>query len=171
MESQIIALALGVSCLALSLWIWQLRNANTILKAEVNSLNRQLEEAIQRLSRHENEPKSKTFAKMIDLLAAAGVPGLVLLAAMAISGFSGGAAITVALASLGGPAGMIGGIGFLITLGIVIAKYGVTDLCTALVRKVLQTGSKAKLIQEINSLPRAVPAKFRLKAKSLVESA
>src|SRR4051794_18370219 len=123
MDSQIITLVLVVSCVALGLWVWRLRNANTALKAEVNALNMQLEDAIQRLGEYENEPKSKTFAKMIDLLAAAGVPGLVLLAAMAISGFSGGAAITVALASLGGPAGMIGGIGFLVTLGIVIAKY------------------------------------------------
>jgi hypothetical protein len=34
----------------------------------------QLEDAIQRLGKYENEPKSKTFAKIIDLLAAAGVP-------------------------------------------------------------------------------------------------
>lgn len=148
-----------------------MRNANSLLKTEVSALNVQLEDAIQRLGKYESEPKSKTFAKMIDFLAAAGVPGLVLLAAMAISGFSGGAAITVALASLGGPAGMLGGIGFLLTLGIVIAKYGVTDLCTALVRKLLQTSSKVKLIQEIDSLPRAVPAKVRLKAKSLLEGA
>ena len=65
---------------------------------------------------------------MVNLLAAAGVPGLILFAAMAVSGFSGAAAITVALASIGGPAGMLGGIGILVSLGVVIARYGITDL-------------------------------------------
>jgi len=58
----------------LILWVWRLRNSNAILKAKVNALNMQLEDAIQRLGKYENEPKSKTFAKIIDLLAAAGVP-------------------------------------------------------------------------------------------------
>jgi hypothetical protein len=55
------------------------------LKAELTALNSQLEDAIQRLTKYETEPKSKAFAKIVDLLAPAGVPGLVLLAAMAIS--------------------------------------------------------------------------------------
>ena len=171
MDLQIVELAPAVGCMALMFWVWRLRNANAVLKAEATALNGQIEDAIQRLAKYEIEPKSKAFAKIVDLLAAAGVPGLVLLAAMAVSGFSGAAAITVALASLGGPAGMLGGIGLLVTLGIVIAKYGVSDLGTALVRKLLQTRSKSKLIQEIDALPRAVPKNFRLKAKSLLESA
>jgi hypothetical protein len=171
MDLQIVELALAVGCMALMFWVWRLRNAIAVLNAEVTALNGQLEDAIQRLAKYETEQKSKVFAKTVDLLAAAGVPGLVLLAAMAVSGFSGAAAITVALASLGGPAGMLGGIGLLVTLGIVIAKYGVADLGTALVRKLLQTRSKSKLIQEIDALPRAVPKKFRLRAKSLLESA
>jgi len=165
-------------------WIWRLQNATTILKAEIIGLNTQLEmlkseiaelntqmeEAIQRLAEYETEPKSKAFAKIIDLLAAAGVPGLILLIAMAVSGFSGAAAITVGLASLGGPAGMLGGVGILITLGVLIAKYGVTDLTTALIRKLLETRSKSQLIQEVDALPSAIPEKFRVKAKSLLES-
>jgi hypothetical protein len=74
MNSQFLTLALGASCMALILWVWRLRNSNAILKAKVNALNMQLEDAIQRLGKYENEPKSKTFAKIIDLLAAAGVP-------------------------------------------------------------------------------------------------
>jgi hypothetical protein len=144
--------------------------ANVVLQAEVDELGRDLEQAIQRLVQYESEPKSATFAKMVDAVAAAGVPGLVLLAAMAVSGFSGGAAITVALASLGGPAGMLGGIGVLVTLGIVIAKYGVSDLTMAVVRKLLQSRSKTTLINEIDALPKAVPQKVRLKAKSLLQS-
>src|SRR5258708_35391917 len=45
-------------------------------------------------------------------------PRLVLLAVMANSGFAGAAAITSALATLGGPAGMLGGIAALIALGV-----------------------------------------------------
>lgn len=169
MDYRILSGVLCVICVGMFVWVLRLQNANATLQAEVDELGRQLEQAIQRLVQYETEPKSKTFAKMVDLLAAAGVPGLVLLGAMAISGFSGGAAITVALSSLGGPAGMLGGIGLLVTLGIVIAKYGVTDLSMAVVRKLLETRSKATLVQEIDALPRVVPQTFRIKAKSLLE--
>jgi hypothetical protein len=74
---------------------------------------------------YETQPKSRIFLKVVILLAAAGVPGLVLLGAMALSGFSR-AAITVALASIGSPAGMLGGIGILVSIGVVIAKYGIS---------------------------------------------
>ena len=67
------------------------------------------------------------MAKIVDKIAALGVPGMVLLAAMAVSGFSGAAAITAALALLGGPLGMLGGIGLLGILGLIamgLTKYG-----------------------------------------------
>ena len=65
--------------------------------------------------------------KLFDKVAAFGVPGLVLLVAMAVSGFSGAAAITTALAALGGPFGMLGGIAALGLLGLIangLARYG-----------------------------------------------
>ena len=167
-QSTILTLVLGL--IGLLAWALSLRRVNKALRAEVDELGKQLEQAVQRLAAYEAEPKSKAFTKMVDSLAAAGIPGLVLLAAMAVSGFSGGAAITVALSSLGGPAGMIGGIGVLVTLGVVIAKYGVTDVSLAVVQRLLQTRSKAKLIQEIESLPRVVPQKFRTKAKAMLEA-
>ena len=46
---------------------------------------------------------------------------------MAVSGFSGAAAITTGLALLGGPLGMLGGIALLGVLGLIamgLAKYG-----------------------------------------------
>ena len=169
MEYQMLSCLLALAVLALLVWALQLRRANAMLRAEVEELGKQLEQAVQRLVQYETEPKSKTFTKMVDLLAAAGIPGLILLAAMAISGFTGAAAITVALSSLGGPAGMLGGIGVLVTLGVVIAKYGVTDISLALVRKLLITRSKATLIQEIEALPRMVPQTLRNKAKAMLE--
>jgi hypothetical protein len=171
LDYRILSILLGGVGLGLLIWVVRLRRANVMLQEEVDELGKQLEEAVKRLAQFENEPKSKTFTKIVDLLAAAGIPGLVLLAAMAISGFSGAAAITVALSSIGGPAGMIGGIGVLVTLGVVIAKYGVTDVGLAVVRKLLNTRSKDALIQEIEALPKVVPQKFRMKARSMLEGA
>ena len=45
------------------------------------------------------------FDKLVSIIAGLGVPGLVLLFAMALTGYVGAAAITTALAALGGPAG------------------------------------------------------------------
>jgi hypothetical protein len=64
---------------------------------------------------------------------------------------------------------MLGGIGVLVTLGVVIAKYGVTDVSLAVARKLLNTRSKATLIREIEALPSVVPQRFRNKAKAMLE--
>lgn len=149
-------------------WALQLKQENRRLKAEVLKLERELQDAVQRLAQYESLRKSKAFFKAVDLLAAAGVPGLILLSAMALSGFSGAAAITVALASLGGPAGMLGGIGFLVTLGVVIAKYGVSDLSKAVTAKIVERKSKAQTIAEIDALPRIIPRRLRDKAKTMM---
>ena len=47
--------------------------------------------------------------KIVEKIVGLGVPGLILLVAINISGYAGAAAITSSLAILGGPAGMIGG--------------------------------------------------------------
>ncbi len=63
-------------------------------------------------------------------IAALGLPGVVLLIAMATTGFTGAAAITAALAMLG-PGGMIGGILFLGVIGIAtdaLSKFGLEAL-------------------------------------------
>lgn len=65
--------------------------------------------------------------KVIDKIAALGVPGLVLVVAMAVSGVTGAAAITTGLAALGGPLGMLGGIAALLILALIgraLAQYG-----------------------------------------------
>jgi hypothetical protein len=96
---------LGILCLGLLIWAIRLRKANIVLQVETDELGRRLQEAIDLLAVHETKQKSRKFLRVVDLLAAAGVPGLVLLGAMAVSGFTGAAAITVALASIGGPPG------------------------------------------------------------------
>ena len=65
--------------------------------------------------------------KVIDKIAALGVPGLVLVVVMVLTGLSGAAAFTAGLAFLGGPLGMLGGLATLGVLALVakaIAKYG-----------------------------------------------
>lgn len=168
MNYRVVNFAFAVICFGSIVWALQLRRENLRLNAELNELGRELQDAVQQLARYESERKSKAFFRTVDLLAAAGVPGLILLCAMALSGFSGAAAITVALASLGGPAGMLGGIGFLVTLGVVIARYGISDLSKAVIAKILERKSRAQTIAEIDALPRVIPKRFRDKAKAMM---
>ena len=51
--------------------------------------------------------------ELVKKIAALGLPGVVLIVVMATTGLTGAAAITTALAILGGPAGMLGGIAVL----------------------------------------------------------
>jgi len=69
--------------------------------------------------------------KIVTKLVALGVPGLLLLVAMSITGLAGAAAITAALAALGGPFGMLGGVAMLGITALVadgLATYGVDKL-------------------------------------------
>ena len=66
-------------------------------------------------------------------IAALGLPGVILVVIMASTGLTGAAAITTALAFLGGPAGMLGGIAVLGLTGLItdaLAKVGLEDLLT-----------------------------------------
>ena len=77
--------------------------------------------------------------KIIDKIAALGVPGLVLLVVTATTGFAGAAALTTALSTLGGPIGMIGGIGMLILIGLIaqaLTKYGLEAIFKGVVDKI-----------------------------------
>jgi hypothetical protein len=83
--------------------------------------------------------------EVVNKLAALGVPGLVLLVAIATSGAAGGAAIVAALATLGGPLGMLGGIAVLGIIGLVaqgVSQYGVEALFKGVVER-LRAGGKS----------------------------
>ena len=81
--------------------------------------------------------------RIIDKIAALGVPGIALTIVMAKMGFFGAAKLTAALAALG-PGGMLGG---LITLGIIglisaaFIQYGTEEIVQAVMIKQLQTKS------------------------------
>ena len=93
--------------------------------------------------------------EVIKKIAALGLPGVVLLVTMATTGFTGAAAITAALAFLGGPAGMLGGIGVLALTGLItdaLAKVGLEDLLTGVYCFRRQSEPQGKLLEEIDYL-------------------
>ncbi len=90
-------------------------------------------------------------------IVALGVPGIVLLIAMGATGWVGAAAITTALASLGGPFGMLGGIavlGVLVLISDGIGKYGFEKLLKASIVKMEEQGvSRQEIIRKIKGYP------------------
>lgn len=163
-------LVLLVVCVALVTWVVRLRRSIRKLQKENGNLRDQLEDAINRLAQLNQEPKSKSFNKLVNLLVSAGVPGLIFVGAVYASGFYGAAAITSVLAVLGGPWGMVAGVGTLILLTAVLSHCDILDIARAVLARLLKTKSKAQIQQEIESL-HFVPERFRTGAKALLETA
>ena len=107
------------------------------------------------------------FDKLVSKLVALGIPGLVLLVAVATTGFAGGAAIVAALALLGGPLGMYGGIALLCILVLIsngIAKYGFSKIYEAVINGLIKKGyTKGEIIAKIKKYPISKSLKLRLK--------
>lgn len=108
------------------------------------------------------------FDWIVEKIVALGVPGLVLLVAVTVSGYAGGAAIVSALASLGGPVGMIGGIGLLLLLVLIshgLAKYGFEKIFKGVVQKLRDKKglSKKEILDKIESYPITKSLKLTLK--------
>ena len=106
--------------------------------------------------------------RAIETIAAFGVPGLVLLVAIHLVGLTGGAAIVAALAALGGPLGMLGGIALLILISQIarwIAKYGIEQIGRGVVRKLQDAGhTLEEILRTIDGYPLSRSLKERLKA-------
>ena len=105
--------------------------------------------------------------KIIDKIAALGIPGIILLVAISVVGPFGAAAITTALATLGGPAGMLGGIAFLGVIGLIskgIADYGFEKILTKSMEKLKSEKgfTEEEVIEKINSLPITKGLKLKL---------
>lgn len=129
------------------------------LKKLNSELERQLAAALEKISEYEAASVSSDglLDKVIRGLVGMGVPGIVLLVAMSISGFAGAAAFTTALATLGGPAGMIGGAGMLVFLGLVsrsLAKWGLPKILGPVIRGLAAKGTTPV---EIDSKIRSYP--------------
>jgi hypothetical protein len=99
-------------------------------------------------------------------IAALGLPGVILLIAMATTGFTGAAAITAALAMLR-PGGMIGGIMFLGVISIAadaLSKFGLEALLVGVYTDRHNKGeTKEALCNEINGLFISEDLKRRLR--------
>jgi hypothetical protein len=93
--------------------------------------------------------------EVVKKVAALGLPGVILVITMAATGLTGAAAITAALAFLGGPAGMLGGIAVLGLTGLItdaLTKVGLEDFLTAVYCERRQSEPHGKLLSEIDSL-------------------
>ncbi|MFN9174884.1 MAG: hypothetical protein ACK58N_10345 [Synechocystis sp.] len=105
--------------------------------------------------------------QLVDKIAALGVPGLVLVVTMAVTGWAGAAALTTALAMLGGPFGMLGGIAVLGVLGLIskgISDYGFEAIFRATVDELKKQGkSKVDIECEIESYPISRDLKLKIK--------
>ena len=70
--------------------------------------------------------KGLSLDEIAGIIAGLGIPALVLIVLIAVVPFSGAAAITLSLATIGGPLGMIGGVVALTALALIAradAKY------------------------------------------------
>ena len=87
--------------------------------------------------------------KVINKIAGAGVPGVMLMVAISMTGLSGAAAITAALALLG-PGGMLGGIAFLLLAGVItsaLTEFGFDALFKAVIKKLYKNGETKETIR------------------------
>ena len=113
------------------------------------------------------------FDRVIKTIVGFGVPGLVLFIAMAVSGWAGAAALTTALAALGGPIGMLGGLAVLALLGLLswaIAEYGFEKIAVAVVKELKRKGRKRQnVLKEIESYP--ISRGMKLKILDAVKNA
>ena len=101
---------------------------------------------------------------VIKKVSALGVPGLVLMVAIELTGLAGAAAITAALSALG-PGGMMGGIMTLCALGAIadgIAEYGFDAIAQGVVKELRNRGESKESIKE---KVRRYPVSKKLKSK------
>lgn len=94
--------------------------------------------------------------EVIRKVVALGLPGVLLAIAIATTGLAGGAALTTALALLGGPFGMLGGIALLGIGGLVadaVAKVGIDNFLVAVYSERRKNEPHEKLLYEIRNLP------------------
>ncbi|MFW6008955.1 MAG: hypothetical protein ACOCP8_06795 [archaeon] len=107
--------------------------------------------------------------KLVAKIVALGIPGLILLLAVSISGYAGAAAITTALAAFGGPFGMLGGIGAFALAALIlngISEYGFEKIFTNVLLELEKKGhSRDQILRKIEKYPISRSLKLKLKDK------
>ena len=105
--------------------------------------------------------------RVVEIITGLGVPGLVLLAAMSLSGWAGAAAITTALSTLGGPLGMLGGItllGGLVLIASAIPRFGFWNIFKRVLENLKEQGkTNEDILREIDGYPIADELKQKLR--------
>ena len=105
--------------------------------------------------------------EVVEIIAALGVPGLVLTVLMTVSPWYGAAAMTSSLAILGGPLGMVGGIAALPVLAVIaraLAKFGFKVVFRAVLIDLKKRGkSEQEILKEIDSYPISKELKAKLR--------
>ena len=95
--------------------------------------------------------------RVVEIITGLGVPGLVLLVAMSVSGWAGAAAITTALATLGGPLGMLGGIaalGVMVLIASAIPRFGFWEIFKRVLKNLKEQGkTNEEILREIEGYP------------------
>ena len=102
-----------------------------------------------------NTANAVPLDRVAEKLAALGVPAIVLIVTISLSGLAGGAAIVAALAALGGPFGMLGGLtllGVLVLISNALAQWGIDKLLGCVLAHMKKQGrGKYEIIQTIDS--------------------
>ncbi|MBP5977626.1 hypothetical protein HW132_34195 [Brasilonema sp. CT11] len=103
--------------------------------------------------------------EIVKKLAGLGLPGIILVILTASAGGSS-AAVAAALTAVGGPFGILGGIGLLgliTVLGDTIAGFGIEAILKAVYAERTKTESTRFLLKEIEDLPISDELKLKLK--------
>ncbi len=104
--------------------------------------------------------------EVVKKIAALGLPGILLVIAISLSGVAGGYGVVAALAGLGGPFGIIGGLGVLgltTLVGEAIAGFGIEAVLKNIYTERRKTESVRYLLKEIKDLPITEELKLKLK--------
>ena len=108
-----------------------------------------------------------TLDRIVETLVGLGIPGLLLLLIIFFVGPVGAAALTTALAALGGPLGMLGGIAVLLLLTLVskgLATYGIEKIFRRVVDGLREKGTtKEEVLAYIERLKISRTLKLKLR--------
>ena len=145
--------ALIAACVALAFAVLRPEAELRRLRSQETILEKQFADAVQRIAHLEQQDSkaNKLLENVVEKLVALEIPGLVLLVVMATSGYAGATAFTSALATLGGPYGMIAGVGVLLLLGQVsnaLARYRLSKMATRVVKGLVAKGHSQEAIRK-----------------------
>lgn len=142
---------------------WWLDLRNTVHNIDFNTDWKMLKEKVRDTFRNKD---ALPLDKVANIIAGLGIPGLVLVALMVASPWYGAAAMTSALAVLGGPLGMVGGITTLLMLTLIakaIAKFGCERVFKAVLLRLKESGYTCQeILEKIDAYPISKELKRKL---------